>query len=282
MDEPTSSLDEREVEILFEVIRQLKASGVSVIYISHRLDELYEVCDNVTIMRDGQTIEETSLTEHFQARDRRQNAGQEDRRAAPRGHDRICRAQDRYRGGAVLSSPAHIEADPVLNDASIELRNGRDSRSLRVARLRPHRAGARALRRRQTGQRHAHPRWRPFPDRIAAGCDPGRDRLCSEDRKADGIIPDMSVRENLTLAALPTLAKNGIVDPDRAGEDRRSLRRAALDQDLRCRAADLPALRRQPAEGAAGPLALPESALAAARRTDPRASTSAPKPKSSI
>ena len=48
MDEPTSSLDEREVEVLFDVIRQLKAEGVSVIFVSHKLDELYEVCDRVT------------------------------------------------------------------------------------------------------------------------------------------------------------------------------------------------------------------------------------------
>src|SRR5262249_6810876 len=56
MDEPTSSLDEREVAVLFEVIRQLKAEGLSVIFVSHKLDELYEVCDRVTIMRDGRTV----------------------------------------------------------------------------------------------------------------------------------------------------------------------------------------------------------------------------------
>ena len=56
MDEPTSSLDEREVAVLFDVIRQLKAEGVSVIFVSHKLDELYEVCDRVTIMRDGRTV----------------------------------------------------------------------------------------------------------------------------------------------------------------------------------------------------------------------------------
>ena len=56
MDEPTSSLDEREVAVLFEVIRQLKSEGVSVLFVSHKLDELYEVCDRVTIMRDGRTV----------------------------------------------------------------------------------------------------------------------------------------------------------------------------------------------------------------------------------
>lgn len=57
MDEPTSSLDEQEVAVLFDVIRGLKRDGISVIYISHRLDELFEICDTVTVMRDGRTIE---------------------------------------------------------------------------------------------------------------------------------------------------------------------------------------------------------------------------------
>ncbi len=56
MDEPTSSLDEREVAVLFETIRTLKADGVATIFITHRLDELYAVCDRVTIMRDGRTV----------------------------------------------------------------------------------------------------------------------------------------------------------------------------------------------------------------------------------
>ena len=56
MDEPTSSLDEAEVAVLLRTIRQLKAEGVAVIFVSHKLDELYQVCDRVTIMRDGRTV----------------------------------------------------------------------------------------------------------------------------------------------------------------------------------------------------------------------------------
>ena len=63
MDEPTSSLDEQEVATLFDVIRQLKAEGVSVVFVSHRLDELYAVCDRVTIMRDGRTVAERAMSE---------------------------------------------------------------------------------------------------------------------------------------------------------------------------------------------------------------------------
>jgi rhamnose transport system ATP-binding protein len=57
MDEPTASLSEREVERLFRVIRDLRGRGVSIIYISHRLDELFQVADRVTILRDGRAVQ---------------------------------------------------------------------------------------------------------------------------------------------------------------------------------------------------------------------------------
>lgn len=62
-DEPTSSLSKREVDALFRVIRELKARGITVIYISHKLDEIYELCDRATILRDGSCVGTYSLTE---------------------------------------------------------------------------------------------------------------------------------------------------------------------------------------------------------------------------
>lgn len=56
MDEPTSSLDDREIETLFSVVRNLRAEGISVLYVSHFLDELFRICDRVTVMRDGCTV----------------------------------------------------------------------------------------------------------------------------------------------------------------------------------------------------------------------------------
>ena len=53
MDEPTSSLDKNEVQVLFRLIRQLKAKGISVIFISHKLDEIFEICDRLTVFKDG-------------------------------------------------------------------------------------------------------------------------------------------------------------------------------------------------------------------------------------
>jgi ABC-type sugar transport system ATPase subunit len=57
MDEPTSALSDNEVEILFSVIRHLKSQGISIIYISHRMSEIFEIADRVTVLRDGKTID---------------------------------------------------------------------------------------------------------------------------------------------------------------------------------------------------------------------------------
>ena len=62
MDEATSSLDEHEVQVLFETIRRLKRNGVAVVFVSHKLDELYQVCDRVTVMRDGRTVAVSTMT----------------------------------------------------------------------------------------------------------------------------------------------------------------------------------------------------------------------------
>src|SRR5436190_3271861 len=63
MDEPTSSLEPREVETLFGVIRDLHAQGIGIVYVSHRLDELYQICDAVTILRDGRVVHTGKLAD---------------------------------------------------------------------------------------------------------------------------------------------------------------------------------------------------------------------------
>jgi ABC-type sugar transport system ATPase subunit len=63
MDEPTAWLSHRDVARLFETIRALKASGVAIVYISHMLDELYAICDTVTILRDGRVVEDCAVAD---------------------------------------------------------------------------------------------------------------------------------------------------------------------------------------------------------------------------
>ena len=61
LDEPTSSLDESEVEKLFGMMRQLKDRGVGIIFVTHFLDQVYEICDRITVMRDGQLVGEYEI-----------------------------------------------------------------------------------------------------------------------------------------------------------------------------------------------------------------------------
>ena len=61
LDEPTSSLDEQEVEKLFRLMRDLKSRGVGIIFVTHFLDQVYEVCDRITVLRDGQLVGEYEI-----------------------------------------------------------------------------------------------------------------------------------------------------------------------------------------------------------------------------
>jgi len=63
MDEPTAALTEKEIGTLFEVIRKLKQEGVSIVYISHRMEEIFEICDRITVMRDGMTVDTKPIPE---------------------------------------------------------------------------------------------------------------------------------------------------------------------------------------------------------------------------
>lgn len=61
MDEPTSSLSQSEVQVLFKIMRELNAQGISIVYISHRLEEIMEIGDHVTILRDGKYVDDAAV-----------------------------------------------------------------------------------------------------------------------------------------------------------------------------------------------------------------------------
>jgi ribose transport system ATP-binding protein len=227
MDEPTSSLDEQEVGVLFDVIRSLKSHGIAVIYISHRLDELYAVCDRVTIMRDGRTIDDVAIAEASKLELVARMLGKEigevrrtgatgfaHRGARPAGEELVA-ASDLH-GGPLAGASVDVRRGEIVGLAGL-LGSGRSEVARAIF-------GADTV----SGDlrvRGAPVRWRSPRDAIRAGIG-----LCAEDRKADGIIPYMSVRENLTLAALPLFSRNGIVD---RGEQRKIVDRFIARLDIK-------------------------------------------------
>jgi galactofuranose transport system ATP-binding protein len=238
MDEPTSSLDENEVETLFTVIRNLRERGVSVIFITHRLDELHAVCDRVTIMRDGRTVADQPMSEvsrlDLVAQMLGKDPGEVQRSGATGFRERTPAA-----AGEPVVAADGVELAPRLFDASVSVRRGEivglagllGSGRSELARIifGADRPAAGRVDVKGTPASFASPR-----DAIRAGIG-----YLAEDRKADGIIPYMSVRENLTLAALPTLSRHGIVDREAQKEivdrfiARLGIKTAGPDQKIR-------------------------------------------------
>ncbi len=213
MDEPTSSLDEREVGILFDTIRTLKRGGVSVVFIGHRLEELYRICDRVTIMRDGKTVATAAMADMPKLALVRHMLGKE-----LAAFEAIAKDADEGAQRPVRLSVRNAGAGVRVRDVSLTVREGEisglagllGSGRTETANLI---FGADRLQRgeiRYNGEARA---YRQPADAIADGIG-----LVAEDRKVDGIIPDMSIRENMTLALLPKLARAGIVDRARQDE----------------------------------------------------------------
>ena len=222
LDEPTSSLTEHEVSILYDVIRRLKAEGTGVVYISHRFDELYTVCDTVTILRDGKFVATRPLAglERIdlvclmlgKQREELQKKGatafgehQTSTRAAASETEPLLRAENLTRGRKLNHVSVNAARGEIVGMAGL-LGSGRTETARAIF-------GADAVEDGTVYLEGKPLRLRSPGDAIDAGM-----AFLSEDRKAEGIIPELSVRENLTLAALPELTRMGVVSTARQQE----------------------------------------------------------------
>ncbi|HEU4565149.1 MAG TPA: sugar ABC transporter ATP-binding protein [Gemmatimonadaceae bacterium] len=224
LDEPTSSLAEREVSLLYELIRTLRAEGTAVVYISHRFDELYAVCDRVTVLRDGRHVatrplaglERLDLVCLMLGKSREALAAGAtafgEHAARPAAEAPLLRARELRRGGKLRGVSLEVRRGEVVGLAGL-LGSGRTETARAIFGADPPESGELTI----DGRRLAP---KSPGDAIEA-----RIAFVSEDRKAEGIIPELSVRENLTLAALPALTRFGIVDRER--------QRAIVDEFVR-------------------------------------------------
>ncbi|MEH0934595.1 sugar ABC transporter ATP-binding protein [Micromonospora psammae] len=214
MDEPTSSLEPREVETLFRLVRQLNAGGVAVVYVSHRLDELYQLCDRVTVLRDGRVVHTGPMADLDRLRLVSTMLGRDLAQVRQEGLTRF-RAAPPPRDAPPVLTVDRLRKRHVLRDVSFTVRpgevtglggllgSGRSETAKAIVGALPLDGGEITV----AGRRLR----RPTPRRaIRAGV-----ALLPEDRKAEGIVPDLSVRENIVLAAMPRLARAGIVTRDR-------------------------------------------------------------------
>ncbi len=208
MDEPTSSLETREVETLFGLIERLKSDGIAVVYVSHRLDELYRICDQVTVLRDGRLVHTGPISEL----PRKQLVATMLGRELLEQHSRSAAtppADLNERPEPVLVAD-QLNRRGLLHDVSLQIRPGEVvglGGLLGAGRSETAKAilGAQIL---DSGSVTVggHEVRTGSPARsIQAGV-----VLLPEDRKIDGILPNLSIQDNIVLAALPRLSTRGV------------------------------------------------------------------------
>jgi simple sugar transport system ATP-binding protein len=194
LDEPTSSLDAEEVQALFALIRRLRDRGVAILFVTHFLDQVYEICDRMTVLRNGRFVGEYArakldargLVAAMVGRELAQNAALH-APPADAGSAPVLAARNLSRRGQLKPVDIELRAGEVLGIAGL-LGSGRTE----LARL------LFALDARDSGEIHVDGK----PARLDHPIDALRLGLgfCPEDRKQSGIVAELSVRENIVLA----------------------------------------------------------------------------------
>lgn len=229
MDEPTSSLTERETEILMNVIRRLRDNGVTVVFISHRLSELFEISDRITVLRDGESVGTVDTKDCSEPELISMMVGRLVGDIYPRMDSKI---ED------VVLEARHLHAGDMVKDVSFKLHKGEilgfaglvgagRSEVMRAIFGVDHLDGGEIFISGKKVNMHTP------TDAIREGLG-----LVPEDRKLLGLILDMSVRENITLPCLSEEMKRGFLNRRKENEitrtyvDRLDIKTPGLEQTV--------------------------------------------------
>lgn len=198
LDEPTSSLDEQEVAKLFKLMRDLKKRGVGIIFVTHFLDQVYEICDRITVMRDGKLVGEYEIKDLPRVKLVSAMLGKElddmaDIQSGQKAYERkkdtapVFEAEGLYSDAGIKPFNFHIDKGEVNGFTGL-LGSGR-SESVRAIFGADRVLGGKV---KKDGK----------DIKISKPIDAMRNGIAylPEDRKIDGIVGDLSVRDNLILA----------------------------------------------------------------------------------
>jgi len=206
MDEPTASLTEREVSRLFAVITRLRAEGVGIIYISHRLEEIAAIADRITVLRDGRTVATRDAGEVSRADLIRMMVGRE--------LDAVFPKRDVALGDTIFSVTNLSNARTGVRQVSLSVRrgeilgiaglvgSGRTQLAETIFGLTPADGGEIAMNGTPVTITSA-------ADAIALGIG-----YVPEDRRQHGVVLEMSVAANASLANLPSVSRTGLINRD--------------------------------------------------------------------
>ncbi len=198
LDEPTSSLTEQETQLLFKIIKDIKSQGISILYISHRLEEIFEVCDSMTVLRDGEKVNEVSVNDITTEKIVQMMVGREIKDMYPPKSTNI---------GDVFMDIKNFTREGVFEDVSFEVKKGEilgfyglvgagRSEVLRsVCGIDPHQGGEVYLEGKKLDVKS-------YSQMIEQGVG-----YITEDRKAQGLFLHRSILQNVSAATLDKVSK---------------------------------------------------------------------------
>ncbi|MEA2317228.1 MAG: rhamnose transport system ATP-binding protein [Solirubrobacteraceae bacterium] len=202
MDEPTAALSGPEVERLFMVVRTLREHGAAVLFISHRLDEVFEVCDTVTVMRDGAVVHDARIAD--------MTPDEMVRRMVGRDLSALFPKQDAAIGEPVLKVQ-RLTREGVFFDVSFEVRAGEI-----VALAGLVGAGRSEVARAIFGidkadAGHVEMQGRQLPAGRPTAAMRAGIAFVPEDRRQQGLVLDLSIERNATMTRLGALTRFGLI-----------------------------------------------------------------------
>lgn len=202
MDEPTAALTERETESLFKVMKSLREKGVSIVYISHRMEEIFELCDRITILRDGSYIGTEKISEIDMDGVVRMMIGREIGERFPKRDvkigDVVLRVEDLTREGLFHDVSFDVRAGEVLGVAGL-MGAGRTEIMRAIFGCIPKDQGNIYI----EGQKV---RIKNPEQAIKAGIG-----FITEDRKTEGLLLEKSISDNIEIVNLKTVSQKGVL-----------------------------------------------------------------------
>ncbi|MBP6619598.1 MAG: sugar ABC transporter ATP-binding protein [Leadbetterella sp.] len=205
MDEPTSALSENEVQTLFGIIENLKNQGVAIIYISHKMDEIFKISDTITVLRDGKLIATKKASDLDNNTLISLMVGREISEIFPEAKTNVGKTlisvKNLSKRGVFSNINFEVKAGEVLGFAGL-VGAGRSEIARVIAGLDKYDSGIIELEGVET-------RIKSPSDSIKLGVG-----FVSEDRKALGFIPQMSIKDNISLSSLKKFSKMGFVNID--------------------------------------------------------------------
>ena len=214
MDEPTDALTDKEADSLFKVINELKSDNKAVVYISHRLKEIFEICDYITVLRDGKYVgqeEIANLTEDkmIEMMVGRKLTDQFPRLEVEKG-ETILKLEN-VSNKFVNSISFEVKSGEILGIAGL-MGAGRSELAKTIYGHYPIVSGT-MIKKDMKLNKYLQMNLKSSVDGIK-----NRIAYVSEDRKGDGLILDLSIRENMTLSSLERISNSFIIDKNKEKE----------------------------------------------------------------